>query len=150
MCVSPSFIGQKLFVFGSSGVWTQSLTTARQVLYHLSHSTSLFFVMGFFQDRVLRTICLGWSRTSILLLSASWVVGLSHWRSLLSPCGDIDRWWTELGHGGIALHGEISWLLSLILSLSVSARGFELRGSPCWAGALPPEPLCQPNSWFFI
>jgi hypothetical protein len=38
----------------------------------LSHSTSSVFVM-FFQDRVLRTICHGWLRTSILLISASWV-----------------------------------------------------------------------------
>jgi hypothetical protein len=39
--------------------------------YTLSHSTSSFFVMGFFQDRVLRTICPGWLLTTILLISAS-------------------------------------------------------------------------------
>jgi hypothetical protein len=44
----------------------------------LSHSTSPFFVMGFFcggifWDRVLQTICLGWLWTVILQISASWV-----------------------------------------------------------------------------
>jgi hypothetical protein len=39
------------------------------------------FVMGFFQDRVLWTICPGWLRTAILLISAFWVsriIGMSH------------------------------------------------------------------------
>jgi hypothetical protein len=39
--------------------------------YTLSHSTSSFFVMVIFQDRVSRTICLGWLSTTILLISAS-------------------------------------------------------------------------------
>jgi hypothetical protein len=51
--------------------------------YMLSHSTSLFFVcvMGLFRDRISRTICPGWLRTTILLISASWVAritGVSH------------------------------------------------------------------------
>jgi hypothetical protein len=40
-----------------------------------------FSVSGIFQNRVLRTICLGWLRTTILLISASWVariIGASH------------------------------------------------------------------------
>jgi hypothetical protein len=37
--------------------------------YTLSHSTSPFFVMDFFQNRVSPTICLGWPRTTILSLS---------------------------------------------------------------------------------
>jgi hypothetical protein len=39
-------------------------------------------VWDFFWDRVWRTICLGWHRTAILLISASWVdrvTGVSHW-----------------------------------------------------------------------
>jgi hypothetical protein len=39
-----------------------------------------FIVKGFFQDRVLKTICLGWLWTSILLISASrvgWITGVS-------------------------------------------------------------------------
>jgi hypothetical protein len=50
--------------------------------YTLSQSTSPFFVMGFFQDRVSQTICLGWLRTAILKFSASQVAritGVSHW-----------------------------------------------------------------------
>jgi hypothetical protein len=38
--------------------------------YTLSHSTSSSFYDGFFLDRVPRTICLGWLRTAILLISA--------------------------------------------------------------------------------
>jgi hypothetical protein len=38
--------------------------------YTLSHSTSPFYD-GFFQDRVLQTICLGWLQTAILLISDS-------------------------------------------------------------------------------
>jgi hypothetical protein len=34
------------------------LTLARQALYHLNHSARLFFV-GYFQNRVSQTICLG-------------------------------------------------------------------------------------------
>jgi hypothetical protein len=40
------------YIFGSSGVSAQGLTLsilARQSLYHLSHSTSPFFVKGFFE-----------------------------------------------------------------------------------------------------
>jgi hypothetical protein len=39
--------------------------------FTLSHSTSPIFVMGFFSDRVSRTICLGWLQTEPLLISAS-------------------------------------------------------------------------------
>jgi hypothetical protein len=48
--------------------------------YILSYSISTF-CGGFFRDRVLRTICLGWLQTAILLISASWVTritGVSH------------------------------------------------------------------------
>jgi hypothetical protein len=53
-------------------VWSQSFMLSRQVLYHLSHSASPFSV-GYFQDRISRTICPGWLPTTILLISASWV-----------------------------------------------------------------------------
>jgi hypothetical protein len=39
--------------------------------------------VGYFQDRVLWTLCLDWPWTSILLISASWeakMTGLTHWR----------------------------------------------------------------------
>jgi hypothetical protein len=41
-----------------------------------------FFVMGFFQDRISRTVCPGWLQTLILLISASpiaRITGVSHW-----------------------------------------------------------------------
>jgi hypothetical protein len=50
--------------------------------YTLSDSTSTFFCDAFFQDKVSRTVCPGWLRTFILLISASQVAritGVSHW-----------------------------------------------------------------------
>jgi hypothetical protein len=55
--------------------------------YILSHSISPFCVR-YFQDRVFRTISLGWLQTKILLISASWVsrsTGVSLW-CLAPPC----------------------------------------------------------------
>jgi hypothetical protein len=40
-----------------TGNWTQSLTLARQAFYHLSHSSTPFYV-EYFLDRVLGTLCL--------------------------------------------------------------------------------------------
>jgi hypothetical protein len=57
-----------LFFLGTQGLHIEPL--------HL-----LFFVMGFFQDMVSWTICLGWVQTVILLISASLVAritGMSH------------------------------------------------------------------------
>jgi hypothetical protein len=56
--------------------------------FTLSHSTSPF-CDSYFQDRVSQTTCLGWLRTSILLISASWVAritGMSHWCPALFVC----------------------------------------------------------------
>jgi hypothetical protein len=68
------------FFFPSTGVWIQGL-----ILVH-RHSTtwvtpSALFCVGYFQDRVLGTICLGWPITWIFLISASWlarITGMSH------------------------------------------------------------------------
>jgi hypothetical protein len=43
-----------------------SFTLVKQVLYLLSHSTALFCV-GYFQDRVLRIICMGWLQIAVLI-----------------------------------------------------------------------------------
>jgi hypothetical protein len=54
--------------------------------FTLSHSASSF-CDGYFQDRVLRTICLVWLWATILLISASWVpkiTGMSHQRPVTS------------------------------------------------------------------
>jgi hypothetical protein len=67
------------FVCVVLGAWTQGL--------HLEPLYQPFFVMGFFWDRVSRTICSGWLWTVILLISASWVVkiiGMRPW-SLALP-----------------------------------------------------------------
>jgi hypothetical protein len=103
----PSFLPLFLYyLFGSSGVWTQGLTLARQVLYCLSHAPNPFC----FSDRTLNfcpelawTLCLlhcwdysciphiclvcwnevsltwfvaPWPRTIILQISAYWVAGI--------------------------------------------------------------------------
>jgi hypothetical protein len=41
--------------------------------YTFSHSTSPFFVMGFFWERISQVICPGWLQTAILLITTSWV-----------------------------------------------------------------------------
>jgi hypothetical protein len=49
--------------------------------FTLSHSTRPF-CDGYFQDRVSRTICLGWLRPMTLLNSASWaarIIDMNHW-----------------------------------------------------------------------
>jgi hypothetical protein len=49
--------------------------------FSLSHSSSPL-CNGYFWDRVLQTICLGWLLTVNLLISASWVAritGVNHW-----------------------------------------------------------------------
>jgi hypothetical protein len=70
---------------------------AKQALYCLSHSSSLFF-SGYFGDRVSRTTCLGWPQTVILPISASQVVritGVSH--GLVVPSVDYNQDLMELG-----------------------------------------------------
>jgi hypothetical protein len=58
------------FSFYGTGAWPRA--------YTLSHSTSPFWWRVFW-DRDSQTICQGWLRTLILLISASWVVGLQAW-----------------------------------------------------------------------
>jgi hypothetical protein len=59
------------FEFCSTGVWTLGL--------HLEHSTSHFFVKGFFKIGSRGTICPGWLWTVILLISASWAAKIKAW-----------------------------------------------------------------------
>jgi hypothetical protein len=50
--------------------------------YTLSHSTSVFFVMGLFKIGSPKLFAQDWLQTSILLISASWVARItvvSHW-----------------------------------------------------------------------
>jgi hypothetical protein len=70
------------FFFAVLGFELRASTLAMQALYHLRHSTSPVFGVGYFQDRASWTICPGWLRNAILLISASQVAritGVSHW-----------------------------------------------------------------------
>jgi hypothetical protein len=58
-----------LFFFCGTDVWTQGL--------HLEPLCQSFFVLSFFRDRVLWTLCPGWLRTMIVLISASWVARIT-------------------------------------------------------------------------
>jgi hypothetical protein len=68
---APSFF---FFFFCGTGAWTQSL--------HLEplHQPS-FFCKRFFEIGSRRTICVGWLRTVILLISASWITRITGWAS---------------------------------------------------------------------
>jgi hypothetical protein len=65
------------FFFDGPGILTKSFAFAKQSLYHISHTSSPV-CSGYFGDEVSRTICLGWSWTVILLISASQVVRIRH------------------------------------------------------------------------
>jgi hypothetical protein len=62
------------FFFCSTGAWTQGL--------HLEPLHQPIFCEGFLEIGSWGTICLGWLQTTILLISASWIVriaSMSHW-----------------------------------------------------------------------
>jgi hypothetical protein len=77
------------FFFCSTGVWTQVnplhqplppfLYIYLHCLCHIPPYPVLFLCVceGFFQDRVFRTICLGWLRTMIFLISVPWIAGIT-------------------------------------------------------------------------
>jgi hypothetical protein len=76
MCVYIYIYIYIYIYFCSAGVWTQGLHLEPQ------HHQAPLFCAGFFRDRVLQTIWLGWLRTTVLLISVSWVAritGVSHW-----------------------------------------------------------------------
>jgi hypothetical protein len=67
-------------LFGETRVWTQGFMLAKEALYALCHTSSPFF-HGYFGDGVSWTICLGWSWTAIILISAfqiGRITGMSH------------------------------------------------------------------------
>jgi hypothetical protein len=80
-------------VRGSTRVWTQHLTLARQELLLLEPLHQPFFVMGFFQDRSLELFSWGWLRTSILLISASCVTRITDMSHL---CLVPQAFWQEV------------------------------------------------------
>jgi hypothetical protein len=75
------FSSRSLVFFHGAGDWTQGFMLTKQVLYCFS-LTSSPFCSGYFGGGVWKTICPGWLRTTILLISASQVArltGLSYW-----------------------------------------------------------------------
>jgi hypothetical protein len=61
-----------IYLFGSTGVWTQCLTLARQ---HLSHMSLPFFGFSYLLDKVLN-ILLGLALDLAVSTYASWVLRL--------------------------------------------------------------------------
>jgi hypothetical protein len=57
-------------------ILNSGLCVAKQALYHLSHSSSPF-CSGYFGDEISWTICPGWPRTTIHLISASQVARIT-------------------------------------------------------------------------
>jgi hypothetical protein len=71
--------------------------------FTLSHSTS-HFLWWVFRDRVSQTLCPGWLRTTILLISASWVAtitGVSYWHLaknkffIIQELHDFQKMWSK-------------------------------------------------------
>jgi hypothetical protein len=87
---------------------------AGQALYHLNHAPNPFLPIGFFQDRVSWTIYPAWFGTTILLIPASWVAGI-----------------TGVSH--------LSLSLCLLLWLSVVSLGCGLEVSDEWSGSHAPS-----------
>jgi hypothetical protein len=92
MCTYSGFCGKRyeidflsfffFFFFWGTGVWSQDL--------HFESLHQPLYLWWVFQDRVSQTICLGWLRTVILLMSASWaarITGVSHCCPALTPLG---------------------------------------------------------------
>jgi hypothetical protein len=71
---------EHFFIFGVLGFELRALHLLGRQSSTWPTPPALFCV-GYFWDRVSRTICLGWLQTEILLISASWVprvTGVSH------------------------------------------------------------------------
>jgi hypothetical protein len=72
------------FLVGTRAL-TQGLTLARQLLFHLSHSISPFFVMGIFKIGSHKLFAQGLALNTVVLIFASWVAritGVSGWQNL--------------------------------------------------------------------
>jgi hypothetical protein len=126
-----------VYLFCSTRVWTQGLTLTRQAFYHLSHSINPVFCIGYFQDRVSKSICPVWPQTMILLISASWVARITvmnHW------CPGRD--WSLGGNDG--LHEVTGW--SLILSFSREKVSTEDTKGRLWFAS---QKRAVPRNWIY-
>jgi hypothetical protein len=98
---------------------------------------SALFSLRYFQHRVLKLFCLRWPQTSILLISASQVAGITD-MSHRCPSGNLVSEWSQPGqHWWEGFHiAEPSCCLSVLcgrlvhepIELTLSS----LRKEPCW------------------
>jgi hypothetical protein len=98
------FHGHFLFIFWWDWGLNSVLHTCK-VLYHLSHNSSPI-CSGYFENRILRTVSLGWFWTTVILISAfqvARIIDLSHWHlaivifltlesALLRSCDELYRY----------------------------------------------------------
>jgi hypothetical protein len=71
----------QFFFFGGTGVWTQGFIFAKQALYFSTQLQYIFILWLLLEMGVSWTICLGWSQTMILSISAfqlARIIGMSH------------------------------------------------------------------------
>jgi hypothetical protein len=68
-----------------------------------------YVCVGYFQDRVLQTICLVWLQSAILLVSAYWVAGIT----------DMRQWWPFLVN-------VVWWLTIALICISIMTNAFSL------------------------
>jgi hypothetical protein len=75
------------------------------------------FLWRIFWDRVSWTICLGWFRTAILLVSASWVariIGVSHWCQQEKTFIVVVYYVYGVGSSPKLAHAKSEWLWSCV------------------------------------
>jgi hypothetical protein len=113
---SSLFCSGYLFIFCGTGAWTQGL--------HLEPFHQPFFLWWVgFQDRILRTVFLGWLWTEILLIFASWIakiIGISNWCPAAPVIFGDGVWWTIFS----------DWPWTLIFSISASQVALPYRCEP--------------------
>jgi hypothetical protein len=102
-----------------------------------------FFCEGFFWDRVLWTICLGWLWNLILLISVSWVAritGVCHWcpaerkvfiantyqvLNLVNICNKNSCYYYSVISGGLGKHLLLPLNICIITNKSLNAPGLQ-------------------------
>jgi hypothetical protein len=123
------------------------LRASRLLGRHSSISTTLpaLFCVGYFQDRVSWTICLGWPRTIIFLISASWVpriIGVSH----QYPARCHSLLWILRYFSLKACEVITIWITSTLISAWVRYASVTCRCEVLRAGVESPC-LHRPENW---
>jgi hypothetical protein len=131
------------FFLGETRVWTLGFVLAKQVLYHLRH-TSRLFCSGYFRDGVSLTICPSWPRTVILLISASPVariIGARLWHLAgYAFKVQILLYYVVVVHSYITFH-QMSMILFIHSSLDGNSGCFQLSAIMT---------SCQAEDFFFF